>query len=431
MALAESRQRLLIVLTVAGCLSAIAQLPPLGQLMMGGGVEPTNVALRLARDGTLADPYFSYPTGPTAHVSPLFPIYLAALMKMFGQTPLIEGLIVVLLIFVHTAYPILLWLAGWRLLGCERAGIAAAALAILLPTFPLMPQWDYIYTADFLLLMCVTTAGWASAKWAGPKRPLIGGAVTGLLSLWNASSILIATPWWVYLYRRANPRNAAHGRAAVWFAVGLGLVVAPWAIRNYIVLGSPVFLRGNLGVELAVSNNGLAQPAQFQNLANGSFDRLHPNIDRGQALEIVRDGEAAYNRRRFRQALDWIAGHPRRFAELTAARVFYFWFPYPGEYGGYSYRTWLLTVLALLGAIELIWKRHPIVCFVLPVLVLYPLVFYLVHSSIRLRLIMTWIEVLMAGYAMALIAERIPPLSPWLAKLAPAAGSDARPISAE
>ena len=125
--LSEPRPRVLIVLTVAGCLSAVLQLPSAEQLMMGGGLEPTNVALRLAHDWTLADPYSALPTGPTAHVSPLFPIYLATLLRAFGQTPLLEFLIVILLFIVHSAYPVLLWLAGWRVAGSEAAGIAAAA----------------------------------------------------------------------------------------------------------------------------------------------------------------------------------------------------------------------------------------------------------------------------------------------------------------
>jgi hypothetical protein len=400
-ALSERRQKLLIVLTVAGCLSAAVQLPPTELLMMGGGVEPTNVALRLADDWTLGDPYSVLATGPTAHASPLFPIYLATLMAAFGQTPLLEFLLVILLFLAHSVYPVLFWLAGWQVIGCERAGIAAAAFAIFVPTFPMMPQWGYIYTADFLLLMCVATSGWAKNRWSGPNRPIIAGVVTGFLSLWSASSVMIAALWWVYLYLRANSWGARKARAVAVFVLGFGVTVAPWAVRNYIVLGSPIFLRGNLGLELAVSNNDLVQPTQIQNFVNGSYDQLHPNRSREQAMEIVRDGEAAYNQRKFREARDWISSHPRRFAELTLARIRYFWFPYPGEYEGHSYRTWLLTIFSLLGVAQLIRKRQSLAGFVVPVLLLYPLVFYLVHASIRLRLPMIWIEVLMAGYALA------------------------------
>jgi hypothetical protein len=58
-------------------------------------------------------------------------------------------------------------------------------------------------------------------------------------------------------------------------------------------------------------------------------------------------------------------------------------------------------------------------------------VFYLVHASIRLRLTMIWIEVLMAGYALALLLERIRPPAPSLATYTAAADPDSAPTSAE
>jgi hypothetical protein len=58
-------------------------------------------------------------------------------------------------------------------------------------------------------------------------------------------------------------------------------------------------------------------------------------------------------------------------------------------------------------------------------------VFYLVHASIRLRLPMIWIEVLMAGYALAQIAGRVRPFASWLAKYTPAPDPDFETTSAE
>src|SRR5258705_10897398 len=48
------------------------------------GAEITRVALTLAQQGDFAHPYFSLPTGPTAHTAPGYVLLFALVAKMFG-----------------------------------------------------------------------------------------------------------------------------------------------------------------------------------------------------------------------------------------------------------------------------------------------------------------------------------------------------------
>jgi len=114
---------------------------------------------------------------------------------------------------------------------------------------------------------------------------------------------LLGVAWWSL---GLGPWRALVRVAGV--SVVMALVIAPWTIRNYRVLGAFVPVSTNGGYTLYAANNpeatGLAMPMQPVP---------------GEAGEVSRD------RLRMRAALAWIAGHPIRWAELAAAKATYTW----------------------------------------------------------------------------------------------------------
>src|SRR5262245_26508840 len=52
---------------------------------IGPGPESLNLARSLADHGTFADPYHSFPTGYSAHMAPLYPLFLATLLRLLGN----------------------------------------------------------------------------------------------------------------------------------------------------------------------------------------------------------------------------------------------------------------------------------------------------------------------------------------------------------
>lgn len=56
-------------------------------LTTGGGWETTAIAREFARTGRFANPFQSGPTGLTAVIPPLFPVYLGLLIRVLGDTP--------------------------------------------------------------------------------------------------------------------------------------------------------------------------------------------------------------------------------------------------------------------------------------------------------------------------------------------------------
>ncbi len=113
------------------------------------------------------------------------------------------------------------------------------------------------------------------------------------------------------LYRRAR-------FAAGALALAL-LMCAPWMLRNQVELGSPYFIRDNLGLELWLSNSGRSSP---ETVTNWPLWNLHPNQNPEEAKVVAAMGEGRYNQMRMREARQWIGSHPKDFLRLTAGRAF-------------------------------------------------------------------------------------------------------------
>jgi len=184
----------------------------------------------------------------------------------------------------------------------------------------------------------------------------------------------------------------------------------PWAARNQIVLGSPIFLRSNFGLELQIANNNYSGTAFADN--GTSFKQYHPFVNSSESEKVRRLGETAYMREKLDSATGWISAHPRRFALLSASRVFHFWF-------ARTYRpaqtvvVWLLTFAACAGLL-FAWKRQrPAFWLLGSIWFSYPLVYYLVQLDNPYRYPIYWTLLLLAAYGCielvtALKARRTP-----------------------
>ena len=98
----------------------------------------------------------------------------------------------------------------------------------------------------------------------------------------------------------------------VWLAIGcrrrlpfaslatavLLLTLSPRILRNWLVLGWPVWGRDNLGLELYTSNNDCASAAFATMMKSGCHAKTHPNANSEGAAQVRDRGEIAYNHRK-------------------------------------------------------------------------------------------------------------------------------------
>lgn len=122
----------------------------------------------------------------------------------------------------------------------------------------------------------------------------------GVLLLFTPTPALILGAWLVCL--RVVSRRS--WRQLSFLLMVPVLVVLPWLARNYRVFHKPVFLRDNLGLELAVSNNPCATfSLDLNRERTACFTSNHPNESYEEALRVRTLGEPTYNEMRLHAAM--------------------------------------------------------------------------------------------------------------------------------
>ena len=358
-----------------------------------------SIARNLAATGTYGNPFPPAVTGPTAVVPPLYPVFLAGLIQLFGLSPLFV-LVAELANVLANA-----WIAALmpRLSRVFYEDAAPGVFAGILWLFSmrLLPQWDVSYTVLGLVLFLLVSAGTIQCA---PLWGSLAGLIAGLLTLANPATGLVSMPWVLYLvWSRRVPFQHALRYGSVLVVV-IGLCNLPWVIRNYTIWHEPV-LRTNFGMTIYSSNNDCAESSLFRNMANGCYQSTHPVLSEKESTLLKDLGELEYDRKRTADTFAWIRSHPNRFQQLTVARVVEFWFPDGLTETFYGF--WLSTIVFVPGLVVMARRREPVTAFVLFVSLVYPLMYYIVVSCDRYRYPILWASQLPAGYGAAILIERI------------------------
>jgi hypothetical protein len=367
----------------------------------GHGFEMVAIAKNLAGQGTFGNPFETAATGPTAVVPPLYPVFLAVLIKILRTPMLVVVAATVGSIVANALGAALMPRLSLIFYGDIVPGVFAAVLWI--GTMRVTPQWDVNFTVAGLLLFCLLAATiepQGRILWSTMKA----GVVAGLLTLMNPATILVTFPCFLFLlWRRGLLRRAI--RCGALFALVVAMCNAPWAIRNYRIWHAPV-LRTNFGMTIYSSNNPCAESSLLENSRSGCYQATHPVASQSEIQLLRTLGEVEYDRRRTADALHWIQANPARFRQLTLARVVEFWFPDPVDPVYTSYGIWIAGALSIPGLILMAKRREPVTLLVLLVWLVYPLMYYVVVSANRYRYPILWTSLLPAGYCLAVLGRR-------------------------
>jgi hypothetical protein len=361
-----------VLLFVIGCLSAAWQMNWMPEAALGRGFEPVQTALALA-DGRGFSDAFGAGTGPTAHVAPFYPAWLALWLQLLGHNGTWAVTVTCWTIACHGLIVALLPLVSRKALGNPAPGVWASVLLMVLPLVPVIPQFEVAVGALAVLAYCLL-----------PVRPGWRGTAAGLIFHINPAALFVLAPQEMF-----NSKNFRR-----WL-LAAALVCLPWTIRNYREFGQLMFIRSNLPLELQVSNNDLAGASLY---ANGpSLAAYHPTTDAAEAARLKKVGEAVYQKDKLRVFAGWVKDHFGKFAVLSMERVCLFWFPVSAFGWPHQLALWSVTLLGLAGLRFLppSWKW---------VLLVYPLPYYFVQSDPRYRYLILWISVLGAGVVLNRLA---------------------------
>lgn len=269
---------------------------------------------------------------PTAYRPPLYPLLLAGVIVVGGGIKLLA----VFQIGLSVATVWLTWRLGRKLGLKSNARLAAALVAVN----PLLIQATALAMTEtlcaFLLvvvLLSVPEIGTAKRRWS--LGVLIGLAVLCRPTVWAAVTLMSAVIAACCFGMKSTDkrwRMAEVAHSSLPILVALGLTIAPWVIRNWLVFGTPIVTTTHGGYTLLLGNNDeayreeIAQPSAGQWDSRAWQESLEEDL---RCAGIARRDEVARDRWMQMLAGNWITQHPREFAESCWLRQKRFWNVFP------------------------------------------------------------------------------------------------------
>jgi hypothetical protein len=207
---------------------------------------------------------------------------------------------------------------------------------------------------------------------------------------------------WVIWESRKAAAPWAKPAAAALLVFTIGLV--PWTIRNYRVFDKIIVLRSNFGLELWLGNN--------PNVTDTMSQWAHPNDNPAEAEKYRSMTEIPYMAEKQREAFVFMRTHPLDTVNFMFRRFVENWLGITDSpldvwsNGGLNARSFiilnsLLALLCLLGGLYAHRAGSLDAPLFAMVLLIFPLVFYLTHSSLRYRFPIDPIMLILASSAVA------------------------------
>jgi len=353
------------------------------------GIELGTLAQSLVAGHGLSSP-FGGSTGPTALLSPGYPVVIAVCFRIFGSFTFQAAVAVMVLQLLFSLATVLLVIqVAEQCFGHRAANMAGTFWAVSLPLV-WMPTifWETCLSTLFLL-------GMVALSLHAVQRPraiwgLGMGVYCGLAALVNPALLLTLLALLAWVAWQTRKGDCLSSLLAL---LVLALVYAPWPIRNARVLGAFIPLRSTVAFELWMGNRAGA---------TGFLDEsLFPIFNRGEYDQYASLGEVAYMRHKSALAQEHIRAHGGEFLRLSTVRFLRYWTGTGSQHGSV-----VLTIHAVLtslgGAIGLsrLWQKRSFRLaglFLLP-LILFPLPYYITHAEFRYRLVVDPLLTILAAY---------------------------------
>ena len=376
------------------------------------GYETGRIAKSIATGEGFSSP-FKEPSGPTAWLMPVYPLFLALVFKLFGVYTTASAIVtlalnclfsaVACIPLYHIAKPVFNRAVGY---------FAAAALALYPPS--IWHAANTIWDTSLFTFLALVLMAWLFRlpQRFDVKNAALFGFFMGFVALVNAVIIAFYPFALIWLFLRTPLTSAKKITSIATICLVSGITLMPWIVRNYLVFDR-LMLRPNLGVESKLGNSLRAwnafesnggKPAPFWELG-------HPTKDPDEFRRYVELGEVSYTANCSNEVMAFVREHPSKFLRLVLARVYEFWL---GDLGrsddfagslktaisvsGVKKLCYVLPLPFMVAGILVALRRKlwisPLVAFLL----LLPLAYYITHVTQRYRYPIEPIILILASY---------------------------------
>ena len=358
---------------------------PVHSDQMAFGYEIGRVARSIVEGHGFSSPFVA-DTGPTAWYTPVYPLLLAAVFKIFGVYTQASAWGIAAVNSLFAALTALIMIAIGRETVGAKAGIVAAWIWAIIPyVIQWSVRWVWDTSLSALLLAAIIYATLHALREARGADFILLGLLWALIANTNPTLLSLLPFSIVWIWRQLRPlrplRSPTSAITLVLVVTVLGCV--PWVARNYATMHY-LGLRSNFGEELYLGN----QPGSGGRIVIGK----HPVWNSEELEKYKRMGELAYIAEKRSLALQFIISHPGEFAGTTLKRIAYFWCGagddprvHPSNALAQRALLFVISLLGILGCVVALRRKVPGAWLLGSALIFYPLIFYVTHTHVRYR----------------------------------------------
>jgi len=350
--------------------------------------EAGNIALALSQ-GNGFNNLFRQTTGPTAWLAPAYPFLLSKIFSLFGPFTISSFFAAVFLNIIFSSVVVFpLFHLAHRVAGPAIATASAWMWAVL-PAAIIMP-FEWIWDTSLAVLLATTILYFTLRISESSKLWVwLTYAILWVLAIFTNPSLAIALPFLLF-WAAVRARDVARmsWQAPVLSLTLIILCCSPWTIRNYQAFHRFIPIRSSLPFELWIGNNDI-----FDEHAVGGIQRITRFEETRRYGQL---GENAYLAEKSQLASSFIRQKPALFLRLTARKMIATWAGTEHPFQDFRRAdsllvrvvivcNLLLTAGTLLGIFFLARAKNP---FTFPIAIfplLFPLVYYVTHTSLRYR----------------------------------------------
>jgi 4-amino-4-deoxy-L-arabinose transferase-like glycosyltransferase len=251
---------------------------------------------------------YSVEGNPTAFRVPGYPVFLAGIYTVFGQSLFFARLANVLL---GTLTVYLVYLLGRKTFS-ERVGLLASAIVAFTPSLIL---YSGLLASENLVIPLLLSSLLFYLEALQKHKTLyvwLSGLTLGLAVLTRPAVLLLPVFWLTYMFIKTHRMGKVLIHALV-FGITIAACIVPWTVRNYRVFDRFIPLATDGGVNLLVSFN------------EKSVGRFVPGV---HAHIVERGRQEGWDEQQLEQAmleeaLDFVRRRPMRALALAPLKVFH------------------------------------------------------------------------------------------------------------